>query len=153
MWLSDLAGKVVCWMAVTALLIPFMAFGADQQACEIHSSTQADLNQRAADRLNAADDELNRVFQDILNQYKEDQEFLDKLRNAQHTWLIFRNAELEARFPAENKRSYYGSVYPMCAAHFLAQRTLERIKQLQEWLEGMEEGDMCAGSVQIRPEH
>lgn len=153
MWLFELPGKVIYWMVVTVLLIPYVTYGADQQACDIHSSTQADLNQCAADRLNMVDDELNRVYQAILKQYKAEHGFLEKLRNAQRAWLAFRDAELEARFPAEDKQSYYGSTYSMCAAHFLVQRTQERIEQLREWLKGTEEGDVCAGSVQIRSAH
>ena len=78
------------------------------------------------------------------------QKFPDKLRNAQRAWLTFRDAELEAKFPFEDKQYHYGSVYPMCANLFLARRTQERIKHLREWLDGTEEGDTCAGSVQYK---
>lgn len=149
----ELPGKIICWMTITALLIPNVIYSADQQGCEAHASTQAVLNQCATDQLNEVDKELNRVYQAILSQYEEDHEFLEKLRKAQRAWLKFRDAELEARFPAEQKQAHYGSVYPMCAAHYLVQLTQERIKQLRKWLEGVDEGDVCAGSVQIRLTH
>lgn len=140
-------------MLAAALLLSSAASAVDQSECKTCSPSQMDLNQCAENRLNEVDDELNRVYHAIISKYKEDREFLEKLRNAQHAWLIFRDAELAARFPAGCKQSQYGSIYPMCAAHFLAQRTQERIRQLREWLDGVEEGDVCAGSVQIKQEH
>lgn len=153
MWQFKLAERLGCWVLVAALLLPSGVSAVDQSECKTYPPPQMDLNQCAADRLNEVDDELNRVYHAIISKYKEDYEFLEKLRNAQHAWSIFRDAELEARFPAESKQSQYGSVYLMCAAYFLAQRTQERIRQLQEWLDGTEEGDVCAGSVQIKQEH
>lgn len=51
------------------------------------------------------------------------------------------------KFLAENKQPKYGSVYPMCAALFLKELTEERTEKLRVWLNGIEEGDVCSGSV------
>lgn len=150
MWRSVSLRKIAGSMLVVTFMLPFSVEGADPTSCNGEVSVQVDLNQCAADRLQQADDELNRIYQAILKQYSEDRVFLEKFRKAQRAWLLFRDAELEAKFPENDKQSYYGSVYPMCAARFLAQRTQERIKQLQEWLEGAEEGDLCAGSLRIQ---
>ncbi|MGR8980829.1 MAG: lysozyme inhibitor LprI family protein [Gammaproteobacteria bacterium] len=125
--------------------------GAGQIECTETAATQQEHNQCAASRLKSVDDELNRIYQEVLSKYKADREFLEKLRKAQRAWVAFRDDELEARFPMENKQSHYGSVYPMCANLFLVRRTEERIKQLKEWLDGVEEGDVCAGSVHYKP--
>jgi uncharacterized protein YecT (DUF1311 family) len=69
---------------------------------------------------------------------------------AQRAWLTFRDAELEAKYPCGDKQSHYGSVCPMRANLFLAQRTQERIQHLREWLDGTEEGDVCAGPMQSK---
>lgn len=151
MWTFDLPGKVACCLVAVVLLTPIVVTGADQKECMETATTQLERNQCATSHLQAADDELNRVYQAILSKYKDDREFLEKLRNAQQAWLTFRDAELEAKFPVENKQSHYGSVYPMCANLFLAQRTQERIRHLREWLDGTEEGNVCAGSVQYKP--
>lgn len=151
MLMFDLPGKVACFIVAFVLLTPIVALGADQKECMETATTQLALNQCATSHLKAADDELNRVYQAILGKYKGDREFLEKLRDAQRAWLTFRDAELEAKFPFEDKQYRYGSGYPMCANRFLAQRTQERIKHLREWLDGTEEGDVCAGSVQYEP--
>lgn len=131
------------------MMLPLIS-GAEQKACMETATTQLEQNQCAAIQLKSADDELNRVYQAILSEYKADGEFIAKLRRAQHAWLAFRGAELEARFPMQNKQSNYGSAYPMCANLFLARLTKERIKQLRVWLDGVEEGDVCAGSVHFK---
>ena len=53
------------------------------------------------------------------------------------------------KFPAENKQAEYGSVYSMCASEFLKELTEERIEKLQVWLKGIEEEEICSGSVKI----
>ena len=146
MWMT-VAGFIVSVVLLTPVVVP----GADPKECLATATTQLERNQCATGQLKAADDELNRVYQALLRQYKDNREFLEKLRKAQRAWLTFRAAELEARFPSENKQRRYGSVYPTCANVFLAQRTQERIKQLREWLDGTDEGNVCAGSVRYKP--
>ena len=46
----------------------------------------------------------------------------------------------------------YGSVYPVCAEEILADLTEARTAQLRFWLEGVEEGDACAGSAVMHSE-
>lgn len=149
--LFDLPRKVAFIIVTLVLLTPIVVPGADQNECMETATTQLALNQCATNHLKAVDDELNRVYQAVLSKYKDDHEFLEKLRNAQRAWLTFRDAEREAKFPFENKQYHYGSAYAMCAGLFLTLRTQERIKHLREWLDGIEEGDVCAGSVQYKP--
>ena len=54
------------------------------------------------------------------------------------------------KFPAKNKRGQYGSVYPMCVSYFLKELTEERTEKLKVWLIGIEEGDVCTGSVKMK---
>jgi uncharacterized protein YecT (DUF1311 family) len=64
-------------------------------------------------------------------------------------WIQFRDAEMKMKYP-EREDGYYGSVYPMCWSMYLTQLTTERITTLKQWLDGTEEGDVCAGSVRIK---
>jgi uncharacterized protein YecT (DUF1311 family) len=150
MWIFGSPGKVAFFVGAS-VFISIAVSCAGQKECMETATTQLDLNQCASSHLKAADDELNRVYQTILSKYQDDREFLEKLDNAQRAWLTFRDAELEAKFPLGDKQYHYGSVYPMCANLFLAQWTRERVKQLREWLDGIEEGDVCAGSVPDKP--
>jgi hypothetical protein len=40
-----------------------------------------------------------------------------------------------------------GTVDPMCMSFYQAGFTNARTKELQEWLKGTEDGDVCSGSV------
>ncbi|MBK5967507.1 MULTISPECIES: lysozyme inhibitor LprI family protein [Thiorhodovibrio] len=109
------------------------------------AQTQADLNQTACGEFEQVDQTLNRVYQQIRRRYQGDSQFLDKLKRSQRAWITFRDAELEALYPDDNKQMHYGSIYPMCVCGEQARLTQDRIEQLRRWLE-VEEGDGCAGS-------
>lgn len=96
----------------------------------------------------SADALLNQVYQQILTEYGTDEQFISKFKASQRAWLKFRDAQLEALFPEDDKR-YYGSSYPMCACESLAVLTQARNAQLQVWITGVEEGEVCAGSVKV----
>lgn len=109
------------------------------------------MNAETQSSLSKADKELNRVYKAILAEYKADTAFIHSLKAAQRLWIAFRDAELKLKYPAADTFEY-GSVYPMCAALYLEQVTLQRIATLNVWLVGIEEGDACRGSVKFKGE-
>ena len=58
---------------------------------------------------------------------------------------------MNAKYP-ELPDSYYGRVQPMCWYMELVNLTEERTKKLKVWIDGIEEGDACSGSVKIKRE-
>jgi len=56
---------------------------------------------------------------------------------------------MKMKYP-DREPGYYGSIQPMCEAMYLAELTQDRIKALKVWIEGVEEGDMCAGTVKVK---
>lgn len=116
---------------------------------EAKAQTQGDLNNQTATGFQAADKQLNAVYQKILEDYADDEAFIASLKEAQRCWITFRDAQLKMKFP-DREPGYYGSVLPMCEAMYLAELTQDRIKALQRWIDGVEEGDVCAGTVRVR---
>ena len=116
------------------------------------SQTQAEMNAELQESYNSSDEELNAVYQAIIREYKNDTIFLKALRFSQRNWIKFRDSELKMKYPERKIRGYYGSVYPMCEASYLDELTKDRIKTLKVWLDGIEEGDVCSGSVKIARE-
>lgn len=99
------------------------------------------------------DEELNATYNKVLGEYKSDTLFIKRLKEAQRAWIKFRDAHLESRFPSEfksNQYNEYGSIYPYCACVIMTDLTKERIKQLQAWLNGTIEGDVCGGSYRVK---
>jgi uncharacterized protein YecT (DUF1311 family) len=105
------------------------------------------MHKEASEEYKKSDFELNNVYQKILTEYKSDSAFINQLKKTQRIWITYRDSELEMKFPAKNKQAEYGSVYPMCVSLYLKKLTEERIEKLRIWLNGIEEGDLCSGSV------
>ncbi len=134
-----------------SLFLPFTAFGQDVGACLEMAITHSEMNRCEGVNYEKADAELNRVYKRIQKVYKDDEEFLSKLKISQRTWIKLRDADLEMHFPKDNKQAQYGSVYPMCHSGVSTALTLQRVEYLKQWLEGVEEGDVCSGSIK-RPD-
>ncbi|MEN2413057.1 lysozyme inhibitor LprI family protein [Flavobacterium mesophilum] len=112
--------------------------------------TQSEMNNAENQKFIKADKELNQVYSKILKDYKDDPIFISKLKIAQNLWIKFRDAEMDALFPESDKQFNYGSVFPMCWSIHLTKLTNERIKTLKMWSIGIEEGDVCSGSVKTK---
>lgn len=56
---------------------------------------------------------------------------------------------MKSKYP-DREEGYYGSIHPMCWILYLTELTEERTKKLKTWLLGIEEGDVCNGSVKTK---
>jgi len=138
-------------MAIMIVIFAAEPVAAEEKAsCYADANTQLDLNDCGVQEWKEADDELNHVYQEILKLNSDDKVFLGRLKEAQRAWLKFRDAELEALFPEENKQLQYGSSFPMCYAQWLATITKQRTQQLKKWLTGVREGELCSGSLPVK---
>lgn len=122
----------------------------DKQACPDNAETQQQISQCADLDNQAADRELNQVYQAVIKQHAGDKTFTDNLKLAQRAWLKWRDAEMAATYPHAEEAGYYGSALNACWATQLASLTRERSRQLRKWLDGVEEGELCSGSLPIK---
>lgn len=128
-------------LSLPLLLLPFtVAF----------AQTQGEMGKDACDEYKKADIELNKLYRQILSEYKADALFVQKLRSAQRAWVAYRDAHLEALYPATNPQVEYGSVFLMCRCTALAEITRKRAEELRRWVDGVDEGEACAGSIRVR---
>lgn len=111
------------------------------------AQSQTAMNNKAYSDFKKADAELNVVYQKILKSYSRETTFIKKFRNAQRLWIQLRDAELAAKYPNSGT---YGSVAPMCESIYLETLTKDRIKFLNIWVTGIEEGEVCLGSVRMK---
>lgn len=135
------------FMIMTMLICAGIYLIIDRQ---IRAQTQVDMNSDAYQAYQQSDQKLNKVYKRILAEYKNDKNFLSKLKIAEAAWIKFRDAHAESIYPETDKQQYYGSIFPVCYYSVLKTLTDERIRQLQVWLDGIEEGDACSGSVKIK---
>ncbi len=94
-----------------------------------------------------SDDQLNKIYQEILVEYHQDKLFISKLRRAQRAWIAFTDAHIDSVYPLPNA---YGSVNKICRCQIMNELIQARIQQLKKWVDGFEEGEVCAGSVKIK---
>jgi len=128
-------------------IIALIVFGAPWT--EASAQTQMEMNQDAASEFKAADKELNAIYQQILEDYADDDVFLANLKEAQRCWIDFRDAQLKMKYP-DREPGYYGSIQPVCEMTYLTELTQDRIKTLNVWIEGVEEGNLCGGTVKVK---
>lgn len=100
------------------------------------AGNQLELNACASNDFARADAELNRTYQQLLKKMADEPVFIRKLRVAQNAWLVFRDADLDARFSCaeDDIRQCWGSMYPMSFLARKTELTKERIRQLQQIL-------------------
>jgi uncharacterized protein YecT (DUF1311 family) len=101
------------------------------------AGTQLELNACANDDFGRADADLNSTYQKLLKKVAGDSLFIKKIRIAQNAWLVFRDAELDARFSCaeDDIHRCWGSSYLMSFLARKTELTKERTRQLKQILE------------------
>lgn len=113
------------------------------------AQTQGEMNAETAGEFQAADKQLNSIYQEILSNYADDEAFIASLKEAQRCWIAFRDAQLKMKYP-DREPGYYGSIQPMLETIYLTELTKDRIKALQVWIDGVQEGDLSGGTVRVK---
>ena len=111
--------------------------------CDKTAKTQSDLNVCAIHDDASADNEMNRTYKELLKRAASDPIAVQKIEAAQRAWITFREAQIAALYPAEDKMEY-GTVFPMCVNWLRADLTHQRTKMLKDMLKKPVEGDVCA---------
>lgn len=114
----------------------------------LFGQTQAEMNTKAKTEYENVDKELNQVYQAILQDYKSDTIFIKSMKEAQRQWVKYRDAQIKMKYPPYKDAGE--SALPMCRNYYLKELTTNRIKELKKWIDGVEEGDVCSGSIKIK---
>ena len=123
------------------------------KSCEEQSLSQSGMDECYLKNLRDTESRMNNMLDQIIKKNFEEPLFIDKFKAAQKAWEIFRDAELLAIYPHANDDDvylYYGRVYIMCYYIERTELTLNRIKQLNQWVEGVHEEDVCVGSRSLK---
>jgi uncharacterized protein YecT (DUF1311 family) len=145
-WRMELIRSFAAAAAVAMLLAPGLAQTGSKpktKSCWDTAMSQAALNDCALSDNRKADSELNRVYQALLQKFSADSIATENLKNSEHAWLMYRDAQMKASHPHPDQE---GSVSPMCRSSEAAELTLQRVKMLKEMLTP-QEGDVCAYSA------
>lgn len=96
---------------------------------------QSEMNRCADLDARQADADLDRVYGELQSKLNKDEDATRKLREAQRAWLAFKDAHLQELYPAKDKQTEYGSMFPMCYSQVATAMTKERTAQLRRMLE------------------
>jgi uncharacterized protein YecT (DUF1311 family) len=121
-----------------------------EKDCMEEAKTQIELNHCAALELKKANTSMENTYNKIIEKYSDDTVFIEKLRASQDSWAKYRDAQLDMIFPHNSTPQFYGSIYPLCLQLELTRFTQNRVKVLNRWLTGIEEGDICGGSIKAK---
>jgi uncharacterized protein YecT (DUF1311 family) len=124
-----------------ALVITFLMGGvlavaqtSELDRCMKAATSQAAMNRCAGEEANRVDAQFNLTYRQVLEAAKENVLALAKIRKAERAWITYRNAYMEAMYPAKEKQANYGSMYPMNADLVLADLTRAHVQALQTLL-------------------
>ena len=104
------------------------------QACIQKAKTQAAMDACANGEAKRADAELKRVYSELLSRAKSNSDAVAKIRKAERAWIVYRDAYLDAMYPAKDKQAEYGSMFPMEADLLKARLTRQQIAALRTML-------------------
>lgn len=114
--------------------------------CRKKANSQADLTTCADRELQRADAAMRGDYERLLSKAKDDPVAETKIKAAQQAWLAFRDAQLEAMYPHEDKLAEYGSAYPMCLLLLKTELTKDRARMLAKMLHPVE-GEVCVAGL------
>ena len=81
------------------------------------------------------DAKLNSTYRALLAKVESQPEAVAKIKVAERAWVIYRDAYIEATYPAKDKRTEYGSIYPLEVALLRAKLTQRQVTALKDILQ------------------
>lgn len=139
--------KTLLVMFLLAALPSLAQNSAGYRACNEKAKTQAAMNVCASDEAARADTELNEVYHKLLSQAGGQEDAVAKIKAAERAWVTYRDAYIDAMYPAKNKQAEYGSIYPMEADLVRAKLTQRQVTALKEMLQQYS-GDEHSGATE-----
>ena len=136
-------------MKFSALSLLFL-FSSSAFAQKESYHTQLEMNFAFMRAYDDADSILNATYRQVQQIYSSDSLFLQDLKTAQRAWIAFRDAQMAMTFPKREDSAFRGSIEPTCYWNEKTMLTQDRINQLKQWINGVEQGELCGGTRRIR---
>jgi uncharacterized protein YecT (DUF1311 family) len=119
-------------------IISFACFAQDSaeyRACSDKANTQSEMTACASDEAARVDAKLKTTYRAILARVASQPEPLAKIKAAQRAWIAYRDAYIEATYPAKDKAIEYGSIYPLDVNLLRAKLTRRQVAALEDMLQ------------------
>jgi uncharacterized protein YecT (DUF1311 family) len=126
------------YLPILFLLVPLSSAAqesAEYRACNDKATTQMAMNTCASEEAARIDSRLKDVYHELLSKAARQVEAVAKIKAAERAWVAYRDAYMEAMYPAKDKQAEYGSIYLMNASLLRAKLTERHTAELKEMLE------------------
>lgn len=120
-------------------------------ACNDKAKTQSEMNACASDEAARVDADLNEVYHKLLSQAGNQEQAVAKIKTAERAWIAYRDAYMDAMYPAKNKQAEYGSIYPMEADLLRAKLTQRQVTAVKELLQQYSGDEHSGTSETVNP--
>jgi uncharacterized protein YecT (DUF1311 family) len=114
---------------------PHTQYSEQYRICNQQAMTQSAMHTCASEEAARVDVELNNVYQTLLKRSSSRPGAIQKMKRAERTWVTYRDAYIEAMYPAPDKQAAYGSIYPTELNLLRADLTRDHIRDLRRLLE------------------
>jgi uncharacterized protein YecT (DUF1311 family) len=128
--------SIVAMLSMT--IISFACFAQDSaeyRACSEKANTQSEMTACASDESARVDAKLNATYRAILARVASQPGALAKIKAAQRAWIAYRDAYIEATYPAKDNATEYGSIYPPEVTLLRAKVTQRQLAALENMLQ------------------
>ncbi len=103
----------------------------EYRRCSKRANTQTEMHVCASEEAARVDAELNQVYGKLLSTAAKQPSTVAKIKAAENAWIAYRDAYIEAMYPADNKQAEYGSSYPMEVNLLRAKLTRQQVEALK----------------------
>ena len=113
----------------------FAQYSEQYSNCINKAATQAGMNICASEEARSADAAVNDIYQKLLSAAADQPVRAEKIRAVERAWISYRDAYVEAMYPAKDKQAAYGSIFPMevdILRTRLTRLQIEALKDLQK---------------------
>ena len=108
---------------------------AEYRACSDKANTQAEMTACAGAEAKRVDAKLNSTYRALLARAASQPEAVAKIKAAERVWVAYRDAYIEATYPAKDKATEYGSMYSLEVALLRAKLTQRQVTALEDMLQ------------------
>ena len=125
---------------VVAFLMTVISFACcaqdsvEYRACSDKANTQSEMTACASEEAARVDAKLKTTYRALLARVTSQPEALAKIKAAERAWIAYRDAYIEATYPAEDKATEYGSIYPLDVNLLRAKVTRRQVTALGDML-------------------
>ncbi len=103
--------------------------------CMKKANAQSEMNVCANEEAARVEAALNEAYHKLLSKVANQPEASEKIKASERAWIAYRDAYMDAMYPAKDKQAEYGSIYPMEFDLRRAKLTQQQVAALKDLLE------------------